>query len=157
MKESTGQCVSRTHGPTRGPTECVLPNYNASDCIREVRGLNVALDTDYPDSGVSWFCSVPPDECRDSISDYTTVASFHTISNLLFVNYSTFRRPMFWVTGNVINRRHTKNKKRTWDLKPGTWLYWDTLFPCHINMFGNLEETDPLLVYPKVGEIKMTD
>jgi len=41
---------------------------------------------------ISWFSSIPANECRDSVSNYVTTSCFHIISNTSHTNRPTIRR-----------------------------------------------------------------
>jgi hypothetical protein len=57
--------------------------------IREVPGSNLGPETGYPESGRSWFSSIPPDECRGNSKNYATTASFE----ILPIHYSRTYHP----------------------------------------------------------------
>jgi hypothetical protein len=59
-------------------------------------GSNLGPETGYLDWGIPWFSSVPPRKSRDSNWNCATAASFHTLSNSLFINIPTIRRNIFF-------------------------------------------------------------
>jgi hypothetical protein len=59
--------------------------------IREVPGSNLCPNTSYPDRGVSWFYSAPPDKYQDSALNQATTVSFHILSNSSFTCHPPIR------------------------------------------------------------------
>ena len=70
--------------------------------IRKDAFSNVGRDTGHHVWGISWWSSDPPGKFRDNSWHYTTTASFHVISNLIFANCPTVRHHIIWATQSVI-------------------------------------------------------
>jgi hypothetical protein len=59
--------------------------------FRKVLGSSLCLETGYPDSGFSWFSSVPPGKFQVCILNQAMTASFHILSISSFIYY-----PFIW-------------------------------------------------------------
>jgi quinol-cytochrome oxidoreductase complex cytochrome b subunit len=67
-------------------------------CIREVPGLDLNLETGYPDWGFLWFSLVPPGKCQDRTLNYATFFPIH--HSFITLSFSTIA----WVTKKVLNK-----------------------------------------------------
>jgi hypothetical protein len=78
-------------------------------CIQEVPGPNLGQGTEYPDWGVLYFFSVPPEEFPDNILNYDMTASFHT-----FYNSVSTIMPSFDTLQSELIRASLKWSQKKW-------------------------------------------
>jgi hypothetical protein len=50
----------------------------------------------------SWFPSVPLRKCRNGTLKQVTIASFHILSNSLFINHPVIQHYIFWAANGVV-------------------------------------------------------
>jgi hypothetical protein len=65
---------------------------NPTSSIQEVSDSNLDPDTDYSEWSSLWVSRISPDKFRDSGLHQTTIASFHTIWNVLITDHFNIRR-----------------------------------------------------------------
>jgi hypothetical protein len=70
-------------------------------CIWEVPGLNLDWNINCPDWGLSWFFTVSPGRCYDGTLSQAMTASFHTLSNSLFIYHPTAWPCIVWDTDSI--------------------------------------------------------
>jgi hypothetical protein len=63
--------------------------------MQEVPDRSVLPQTDCCDRGFSLFSSGPPDKFRDFTSNYAKIASFHILSESIFINNKLLSSEMF--------------------------------------------------------------
>jgi hypothetical protein len=64
-----------------------VADWFAHFCVWDVLGSNLSPETGYSDGGFLWFSSVPSGKFWGSTLNQVTAASFHVLSNLLFINH----------------------------------------------------------------------
>jgi hypothetical protein len=70
-----------------------------SNFVELIHQFGLGLQTGSPVWGCTWLSSVPPDKCS---FQQATAASFHILSNSLFIDYRIIRRCTVWAIDSVV-------------------------------------------------------